>query len=180
MKNRGRFFFKKKDGVGRETSSIIGESFASWFDDEEWGIRVPLPNWETKRFVGVEPLHVASFGRAKFCWLGKCFFTVSFELSSSTREVNSSILSFNVDICSESWVIAPYDTSATKNIFISVFHMSNTGFWTTKFSYISLYKTHLVDGRRFWGSSPTKPPVAICQFTQFHYIFVSMRWIWMR
>jgi hypothetical protein len=29
MKNRGRFFFKKKDGVGRETSSIIGESFAS-------------------------------------------------------------------------------------------------------------------------------------------------------
>ena len=89
------------------TSSINGDSFESWFDDDEWGIRVPLPNWETKRFVGAEPLRV-SLGSAKFCWLGEDFISVTFELSSSTRQVNSSILSFNVDICSDSWSIAPY------------------------------------------------------------------------
>lgn len=81
------------------------DSLANWEDEEELGISEPvngpLPTPETKREEGAVALQ-ASACVAKFCWLADTFLIEIFEFSSSIRDVNSSIRSFNVEICSDS------------------------------------------------------------------------------
>lgn len=102
-----QFISKSKAYHIRHTSSIRGESLFSWVEEDELGKMVPLPKLDTKTDVGTEPLQ-ASFWRAKFCWLTEVFCELNFELSSLIRELNSSILSFRVDICSDSWLTTSY------------------------------------------------------------------------
>jgi hypothetical protein len=92
------------------TSSIKGESLASWEEDDEWGImefvKQPLSRPEMKYEVGADPLQT-SVWIDKLCCVGEFLLQLNFELSSSIRLVNSSILSLRDDICSESRVINP-------------------------------------------------------------------------
>ena len=93
------------------TSSISGESLANWEDEDECGImefvKQPLSRLEMKYEVGAEPLQTSAW-TVMLCCVGEFLLQLSFEFSSSIRFVNSSILSFSDDICSESWVINPY------------------------------------------------------------------------
>lgn len=82
-----------------------GDSLANWEDEEELGrsepVNGPLPRPEMKREDGAVALQ-ASACKAKLCWLADTFLVDIFEFSSSIRDVNSSIRSFRVEICSDS------------------------------------------------------------------------------
>ena len=64
-------------------------------------VKQPLSRLEMKYEVGAEPLHTSAW-TVMLCCVGEFLLQLSFEFSSSIRFVNSSILSFSDDICSES------------------------------------------------------------------------------
>lgn len=79
------------------------DSLVNREDEEELGriepLNRPLPTPETK----AEDCAIAlSACNARFCWLADTFLIETFEFSSSIREVNSSMRSFKVEICSDS------------------------------------------------------------------------------
>lgn len=104
-------FFLSREEINLEqerlemTSSMKADSLANWEDEEELGrsepLNIPLPTPETRREDGAVALQ-ASACNAKFCWLADTFLIETFEFSSSIREVNSSMRSFSVEICSDS------------------------------------------------------------------------------
>lgn len=84
------------------TSSMKADSLVNREDEEELGRseppKRPLPTPETKAEDCTIELSACN---AKFCWLEDIFLIETFEFSSSIREVNSSMRSFKVEICSD-------------------------------------------------------------------------------
>lgn len=100
--------FKKRSN--KDTSSVKVESLAIWDEDDECGIidpvKEPFSKLDMKWEVGADPLP-ASDSWAIFWVLGELRRLLKLEFSSSSLDVKSSILSFRVEICSDSCEIAP-------------------------------------------------------------------------
>lgn len=119
--------------------------------------------------MGAEPLQASAWADI-FCWLGELFLKVSLQFSSSIRFVNSSILSLRAEICSESWLMAPYNASDD----LSSVQLHEIRIIASDWNYL-IY----LCCRGIWISF-TKPPIVGKISINFGSIFVPLICIWLR